>query len=97
VCRQIFDVPVREVLFAKADVKVGGLKPLVAILSIVLVERLSKASRIAVGHWSSNTSQMRRRSATGSEVGAVCVRARRKEETVARWMNCIVVVRKNLS
>jgi hypothetical protein len=84
-------------LFAVADVKVGRLKPLKAILTIVLVRRLSKASRIAVEHWSSNTLQMRQRSATGLEVGAVCVRARRKEETVARWINCIVVVRKNLS
>jgi hypothetical protein len=84
VCYQIFDVPVKEVSFAKVDVKVSKLKLLKAILTIVLVRRLSKASRIAVRHWSSNTSQMRQRSATGSEVGAVCIRARRKEETVAR-------------
>jgi hypothetical protein len=96
-CCQIFDVPVGEVSFAEADVKVGGLKPLGAILTKVLVGRLSKASRMAVGHWSSNTSQRRRRSATGSEVGAACVRAMRKEEMVARWINCIVVVGKNLS
>jgi len=50
VCYQIFDVLVKEVLFTKADVKVSGLKPLMVILSIVLVKRLSKALKIAMGH-----------------------------------------------
>jgi hypothetical protein len=50
-----------------------------------------------VGHLSSKISQTRRRSAVGSDAGAACVRARRKKKAVVRWMNCIVVVGKNLS
>ena len=66
-------------------------------MTLALTGRLSKASRIAVGHLSGKISQARRRSAIGSDAGAACVRARRKKNVVVRWMNCMVVVGKNLS
>ena len=64
-------------------------------MTLALIGRLSKASRIAVGHLSSKISQARRRSAIGSDAGPACVRARRKKKVVVKWMNFMVVVGKN--
>jgi membrane protein required for beta-lactamase induction len=69
-------------------------------VTLALIGRFSKALRTlrkAVGHLSSKILQMRRRSTTGLDVGAACVRARRKKKAVVRWMNCMAVVGKNLS
>jgi hypothetical protein len=59
--------------------------------------KVSKTSRKAVGHLSGKISQTRQRFAAGSDAGATCVRARSKKKAVVKWMNCMVVVRKNLS
>ena len=69
-------------------------------MTLALTRRFSKASRTlrkAIGHLSGKISQTRRRSAAGLDAGAACVRARRKKKVVVRWINCIIVVGKNLS
>jgi len=68
-----------------------------ATVTILLIGRLSKILRIAVGQLSSKISQMKTRSRSTLRLGAgaACVRARRKKEVVIRWINFIVLVGKN--
>jgi hypothetical protein len=68
-----------------------------ATVTISLIGRLSKISRMAVGQLSGKISQMKTRSRSTSRpgAGAACVRARRKKEVVIRWINFIMLVGKN--
>jgi hypothetical protein len=73
-----------EVSIVDVDVMNGGRMFIGATVPLALAGRFSKASRIAVGHSFGKISQARRRSAIGSDVGAACVRARRKKKVVVR-------------